>query len=126
LTVNTRKFIEKLVEVVEKELELVQNGIVRAPDKKRVSFPPEHRIIEELLILLGYGGKEVYVRSPRSEIRETIEQVIYSDYQRGLNIHQRGYGGLLKKKLQKMGVEVNDRTLKSVLKRVRQRCRKGE
>jgi len=118
---SRKKFIEKLVEVVEKELELAENGIIRVQDRgnREALFPPEHRIIEELLKLLGYGGKKVYVHSAKNDIKEVIEQIIYVDYERGLNIFHRGYFGVLKRKLKKMGIEVPDSTIKNSLRKTR-------
>ena len=123
--VNREKFISKLIEVVDRELELAENGIIRVQDRgnREVLFPPEHRIIEELLKLLGYGGKKVYVHSARSEAREIVEQIIYSDYEKGLNIFHRGYLGVLKRKLERMGVELPDSTIKNNLKKVRKKIR---
>ncbi|ADU97699.1 hypothetical protein Theam_1743 (plasmid) [Thermovibrio ammonificans HB-1] len=123
MSISRKKFIEKLVEVVNRELELAENGIVRVPDARFVTFPPEHRIIEELLKLLGYGGKTIYVHVDKEEEPEAIKAIILSDYQRGTNIFHKYYLFLLEAKLQKLGIEVSKKRLKRILWKLRRELR---
>ena len=102
--------------MVERELELAESGIFRVPEKKDVKIAEEHKIIENLLQLLGYGGKKVYVPSLRGEEKEFVEQIIVSDYRKGVKVSSRGYRYLLKSKLEKAGVAVENGRLSRILR----------
>jgi len=116
---NRKEFLKKLTEILENELELAERGIFRAPEGQDVRFPVEHKVIETLLQLLGYGRKRIYVPSPKAEERELIEKTIISDYQKGINVFSRHYTRLLKGRIKELGIGTNDRRLQRILNEVR-------
>ena len=123
MKINKEFFIKELTKVVERELELAERGIVRVGEENDVTLPPEHKIIEELLKLLGYGGKRIYVRKFDGELRETIESIVRSDYAKGIDVFSRSYGIMLRNRLSKLGIEIDPDTLKRELGKTRKKLR---
>ena len=130
MEVNRKKFLEKLLEVAERELELAEMGIIRVGEERAVKFPPEHRIIEELLSMLGYGGKRVYVRSLQKRtsklLSEIIEQIIISDYQRGLDIYNRAYLYILLKKAEGLNYKISKKKIRKILLETRKKLKSSK
>jgi len=125
-----RKFVEKLAEVAERELELAEMGIIRTSDEKDVIFPPEHRIIEEFLSMLGYGGKRVYIhsfqRGTSKILAEVIKQIIISDYKRGLNIYNRAYLHVLLKRVRELNYDISEKKVKEILLETRKKLKNSD
>ena len=118
MNVNKKKFLEKLAEVAERELELAESGIFRVPEDRDIRIPEEHKIIENLLQLLGYGGKRVYVPSLQSE-KGTVEQIIVSDYKKGINVFARNYKVVLQSRLKGLGIFIEKGKLSRIVSKTK-------
>lgn len=122
---STERLIEELVRVVRRELQLIEKGERRAPQGRSVKFPLHHAVIEELLVKLGYGGKQIYVRKKREPVGRIVEEIIRTDYARGANVFSRRYTSYLKVKLKELGVEISENYLESRLAKTRKELRRS-
>jgi len=107
--------LEKLCEMLKRELVRAEAGLVEIPEGHRIS--ERHRAIEVILQKLGYGGKRLYIPKPIPPEEEEVETLIMTDYTKGVDIFSRYYVAILKRKTKERGIE--PKTALRILYRIR-------